>query len=330
MAGTIPLSMTQQLDEFGEPLSGGQLYIIQAGTISTPQNPYQDLGLTLVLPNPITLDAAGRIPQFFLADGQIKVRLQDKHGIVKFTQDNILVIGPSSGSGGGGGVDPTTVMATGDFKLRYDTAIIAGFVRCNGRTIGSATSGATELADPSAQALFLHLYAKDALLPVTPGGRGASAAADWAANKQIALPDGRAKILMALADMGNADIGTLAGVTFARGNPTQLGSIAGAARITLTAAMMPVHAHGVFLKFTDPQHHHNIPVYGNLGASTVTAGGSGVQVNSQNTLDASTGITVTVGSVNGIANDNSTASAGGGAAFDNVSPIMLITVYMKL
>src|SRR5215472_17929282 len=125
MSGTIPLELTQQLDEFGQPLSGGQLYIIQAGTVATPQNAYQDQALTIALPNPIVLDSAGRIPQFFLADEQIKVRLQDRYGVVKFVADNLLVIGPSTGGGGGGGgsVDPTTVLQTGDIKVRYDNSI---------------------------------------------------------------------------------------------------------------------------------------------------------------------------------------------------------------
>src|SRR3954469_20758339 len=99
MSGTIPLSMTQQLTELGAPLNGGKLYLIQAGTVSTPQNGYQDPSLTLVLPNPITLDAAGRLPQFFLADGFIKIRLLDSTGVVQREADNIQVIGPSSGGG---------------------------------------------------------------------------------------------------------------------------------------------------------------------------------------------------------------------------------------
>jgi hypothetical protein len=59
MPGTIPLSMTQQFDVYGQPLAGAKLYLIQAGTVSTPQNGFQDLDLTIPLPNPITLDAAG-------------------------------------------------------------------------------------------------------------------------------------------------------------------------------------------------------------------------------------------------------------------------------
>jgi hypothetical protein len=328
MAGTIPLSLTQQLDEFGQPLIGGQLYIIQAGTVSTPQNAFQDTALTNPLPNPITLDALGRIPQFFLADGQIKVRLQDQFGVVKFSADNILVIGPSGGSGGGGGtVDPTTVMQTGDFKLRYDVAIISGFVRLNGKTIGSAASGATELADPSAQALFNYLWVKDTTLVVTPGGRGASAAADWAANKQLTLPDGRNRLLMALADMGNSDVGLLASNTFTKGNQITLGSMLGVARRAIDSTMLPSHYHSAAIY--DPTHTHTYGYtsWGNQAGNQ--AGYWGLSSNAFNatatTGGAATG--VRVNSSNGI---DTTYSAGGGGPFDIANPALLITVYMKL
>lgn len=335
MVGTINLSLTQQLDEYGNPLSGGKLYFIQAGTISTPQNAFQDTALSIPWPNPITLDAAGRIPQFFLADGQIKVRLQDVNGVVKFQQDNLLVIGPSAGGGGGGGsVDPTTVMQTGDIKIRYDTAIISGFVRLNGKTIGSAGSGATELADPSAQALFNYLWLKDPNLVVTPGGRGANAAADWAANKQITLPDGRARLLMALADMGNADVGLLAGVTFTKGGPTTLGSLVGAAQRTLTIPALPPHQHPAFVVIHDPGHGHSVSG-GTLGTASGPVGvGTGASIGMANATSIiinanTTGITANVGSAAGV-NDNQTALVGGGQPFDTVSQSLLLTVYMKL
>lgn len=93
-AGTISgISMTQQLDEFAKPLGGGKLFLIQAGTTSAPQNCYQDTALTLAWPKPITLDAAGRLPQLFWADANIKIRLTDRNGNQKLVQDNLLVVG---------------------------------------------------------------------------------------------------------------------------------------------------------------------------------------------------------------------------------------------
>ena len=97
MAGTITLSMTQRIDQHGQPLSGGLLYTFVAGTVSTPQNAFKDLALTLPHPNPITLDASGFIPQLFFADGLIKIRLTSSDGVVQLSADNVQVIGASSG-----------------------------------------------------------------------------------------------------------------------------------------------------------------------------------------------------------------------------------------
>src|SRR3954467_10719537 len=114
MAGTIPPPITHPPPVYGKPLAGGQLYIIQAGTVSTPQDAFQDTALAIKMPYPMTLDAAGRIPQFFLADGSIKIRLQDRVGVVQLAADSILVIGPSAGGGGGSTVDPTQLIQTGN------------------------------------------------------------------------------------------------------------------------------------------------------------------------------------------------------------------------
>jgi hypothetical protein len=331
MAGTINLSLTQQLDEFGQPLSGGQLYFIQAGTVATPQDSYQDLALTIKMPYPITLDAAGRIPQFFLADGQIKVRLQDRYGVVKFVADNLLVIGPSTtgGGGGGGSVDPTTVMQTGDIKIRYDVAILTGFVRCNGNSIGSSTSGATELADASAQALFQFLWGVDSTLVVAPGGRGASSIADWSANKRISLPDYRGKSITGLSGMGNADSGLFSGVTFTQGNATTLGSYGGGYSKAIPVGALPSHRHNVFLH--DPTHTHtlsNVWEYTGATGGSIAGTGTNLVLGSPATSPSPTGLTI--GSVSGIANDNLTALTGSGGVFDLSNPFLLITVYIKL
>ena len=278
MSGTIPLSMTQQFDVYGKPLAGGQLYLIQAGTVSTPQNGFQDSALTIPLPNPITLDAAGRIPQFFLADGSIKVRLQDKTGVVQLASDNILVIGPSAGGGGGATVDPTTLIQMGNMIARYGVGVLTGYVRANAMTIGSATSGGTERANADCQALFQYLWGVDTSLAVS-GGRGATAAADWAANKQLTLPDWRGYAMSALDDMGNAAAGRLG--SFA--NPTVLGSAGGTPSLTLVAANLPAHVHsaapGSKTEAEDATHSHQVPgVIAPQVGSSVGMGTGGVAV----------------------------------------------------
>jgi hypothetical protein len=217
------------------------LYLIQAGTTSTPQNGYQDSGLTIALPNPIPCDAAGRLPQFFLADGLIKVRLVDSDGVQQLVADGIQVIGPSSGGGGGGGsVDPTTIFQTGDSMWQETSGTRTGWVRDNGRTIGSASSGATERANSDCQALFGVLWQRysDAFCPVS-GGRGASAADDWTANKTIKLLDRRLCSPTGLADMGNTALALPAGVPIISGDATTPGSVIGGLTNTLVTGNLP-------------------------------------------------------------------------------------------
>jgi hypothetical protein len=79
---------------------------------------------------------------------------------------------------------------TGTVFHGYFAAVPSGFLACSGGTIGDASSTATVRANADCQSLFLALWA---LGFAVTGGAGASAAADWAAHKQIALPDHRGK-----------------------------------------------------------------------------------------------------------------------------------------
>lgn len=317
-AGTIPgISMTQQLDNLGKPLSGGKLYLLQAGTVSTPQNCYQDSALTIVWPNPITLDAYGRIPQLFCADGSIKIRLTDKNGVSILTQDGLLVVGPSGGGGGGGTVDPTTIASTGDLKVAYGTSILNGWVRANGRTIGSSTSGASERANSDCQALFIYLWGTDENLAVS-GGRGASAAADWAANKTIALPDWRGRALAGLDDMGNSAAGRLT-ATYFGATATVLGAAGGAESRTLATANLPPYTpSGSISQVTG-----TAPLQGwagTTGAQIPTAFSMG----SNNAPLTTLPVTLSAQSFTGV------AQGGTSTPFASASPMMLSTIYLKL
>lgn len=244
MAGTLPhLPLSTQFDkDSGRPLKGGRLVFYVANAPSSPALAYKDAGLTLPWGDRITLDGAGRVPNFYLPDGNIGVRLVSARGVIQFEESNLLVIGPSSGEGSGGGsVDPTTTYRTGDILALDQVGVREGWVRDNGRTLGSATSGATERANADCEALFLFLWNtySDDLCPVV-GGRGASAAADWAANKQITLPDKRGRTMVGVDDMGNASASRLSGVVFSAGTWAIPGSTGGMARRTLTTSELPV------------------------------------------------------------------------------------------
>ncbi len=311
-AGTIPgISMTQQLDSQGRPLNGGKLYLIQAGTTSTPQNCYQDSGLTIAWPNPITLDSAGRVPQLFCADGSIKIRLTNSAGVQQLVADGLLVVGPSGGGGGGSSVDPTTIAATGDMKVAYGTSVLSGWVRANGRTIGSATSGATERANADCQALFQYLWGADANLAVS-GGRGASAAADWAANKTIALPDWRGRALAGLDDMGNSAAGRLTATYFGTA-ATVLGATGGAESSSLVTANLPPYT----------------PSGTIAGNTTLPYLASNAQTGSNNNVYAPSGTSGTI-ATSFVGTFTGSPQGGTSTAFKSVSPMMLTTIYLKL
>lgn len=317
MAGSISLAGAQQFDVFGNLLGGGKVYWFQAGTTSTPQNAFFDPDLTLPISNPYTLQADARIPFHYLADGQIKVRIVDVNGVTRFEQDNILVIGPSSGGGGGGGVDPTTVLQTGAIVSHYGTGTRPGFVRLNGRTIGSATSGATEYANPDAQALFEFLWQNDSALAVSTG-RGASSSADWAANKTIALPDGRGRVLAALDDMGSTAAGRLTASYFGASGTT-LGAVGGNEKITLVRSDLPNT--NVPVTITDPGHTHTVSPQAYVSASGFSASaGSGLNLATQTAQSSLTGITAAF-NLNGGAPQTLPVT---------VQPTLLITNYIKL
>jgi hypothetical protein len=123
----------------------------------------------------------------------------------------------------------------------YGGAAPAGYVFLIGRTVGNAGSGATERANADTLALFTLFWN----LGFTPtGGRGASAAADWAALKPMPLPDHRGRVMAAI-DVGGSAILTPAGPSTTRGGylgtatqtfavgGTGSGSISGTANISL-------------------------------------------------------------------------------------------------
>lgn len=111
----------------------------------------------------------------------------------------------------------------GEIKMGARLTAPSGYLLIDGKTIGSAASGATARANADTQALYEFLWAFDpSAVPIfTSAGvastRGASAAADFAANKRIALftSDG-GWFPRAYAPGQTTDVGRIPGTTQAQ------------------------------------------------------------------------------------------------------------------
>lgn len=365
MAGHIAgLGYSQRMDVNGDPLAGCKLYIYTTGT-STPATVYQDYSLSIEHSFPIVADAAGIVPMFWVADGTYRVRLTDSAGVEVFDDDGIVAIGPSSGSGGGGSSTPTSaIFTTGDVIWVPVSGTRSGWVRSNGRTVGSSASGATERANADCEELFSYLWNNfgNSLCAVS-SGRGANAAADWSANKTIATLDMRDKGPWGLSDMGNTSTGSLG---------TTAGASGGALTATLAQANLPnvnfsnsltaaTHTHGVgtyavsshthgvgtfSVNITDPGHTHSY-TRSNIDNDTRTAGSNSNNKGSttDNTASGTTGITASLSGASASATPtlsgssaasgsiavSGTVSSGGSATPVSIMPpYVLGSWYMKL
>jgi microcystin-dependent protein len=92
---------------------------------------------------------------------------------------------------------------TGEVKSGFWTTAPEGWLLLNGGTIGNASSAGSSRANNDCYDLFVLLWTNvsDTYCPVVTG-RGASASADWYANKKLTLPDARGRVVMAQAASG--------------------------------------------------------------------------------------------------------------------------------
>lgn len=327
MAGSLPgLALTQRVDGDGNPLIGGRLFLYEAGT-TTPATAYKDFNLTAGQehPFPIELDAFGQIPNFYLADGSYRARLTNSTGsVVLFDIYQIQAVGEAGGSGTPPTIDQTTIFTTGMIDWDAVDETRTGWVRLNGRTIGNASSGATERANADTQSLFERNWAKysDSICAVS-GGRGASAAADFAAGKTIALLNMRFLIPVGLDTMGNTAASRATGVPAVSGDAATPASVLGGATTTLIQAELPAFKPGITI--TDPGHTHSFSTV--FGAINSTASGS---------ADVGAGvkqgaiITATIGTSTTGISAALTNNLGSGSAHNNTPLVMPGTYYQKL
>lgn len=223
---------------------GAQCAFYLAGT-TTALTVYQDASLTT--PHGSTVTAtSGRWPTVFIpfSTTDYKEVASTSGGTNLWTMDNLDRADPVTAAAST--VDATQLLQTGDWVFAPVDEVRAGFVRANGRTIGSATSSpaATERANDDTVNLFTYLWNKTANAQcAVSGGRGATAAADFAANKTITLPDCRGGGPFGLTTMGNSDGANMGSTVFSNGNATTPCSLGGSNSHTLITGEVPSHTH---------------------------------------------------------------------------------------
>lgn len=217
---------------------GAKAYFFEGGTTS-PLTVYEDSAEGAAHPHPVVADANGRWPDVFVPfitsyDVQVKsagsVQLSYS---VEIPNADPTVTPPTT-------ILPEQLVATGMIHAEIIDTARTGYVRLNGRGIGNAASAATERADADTVALFTYLWfnVADTICPVS-GGRGATAALDYAASKVLTLPDLRGGVLVGLDTMGNTAGSFFTGLTFLVGSETQAGSIIGTNFLALIKNNLP-------------------------------------------------------------------------------------------
>lgn len=216
-----PFSRQQVLDADGRPYLPVSVNFFAGGT-TKPLTVFADAALTVPLTQPVESDGTGRFPRVYLPAGLYAEQVFGPYGDQLWFDDDLGEAVVAASGEVTPTIDPDSVASTGDVKWRMDAAIVPGWVRMNGRSIGGGGSGATELADASASALFAYLWTTfpDSIASVI-GGRGVSAAADFSSGKQISLPSMQGLLPAGLDDMGSSPVGrmqSLANLTLTAGS----------------------------------------------------------------------------------------------------------------
>lgn len=210
----------------------------------------------------------------------------------------------------------TDAPATG--KDFWGSTLPEGWIWGDGKTIGSALSGATNRANADTEDLYTVLWNdySNSLLPIqdssgSPTTRGASAAADFAANKRLPVIDKRGRVSAGKENMGGAYPSSPRLTDTVSPDGDVLGASGGNQRHTLTTSEMPSHTH------IQNSHPHTFNY--TQGGGNYAAGPYGLVV------DMSGGNSKTTSSVTAT-NQNT----GGDIAHNNVQPTIVCNYILKL
>lgn len=215
---------------------------------------------------------------------------------------------------------------TGTILDYVATTAPSGYVFANALTIGNAASGATGRANADTVDLFTLLWNNwaDAQAPVS-GGRGANAAADYAANKTIGTPDLRGRLVAGMDNNGGAAAAGRLTAPYVAG--TTAGAVGGTQTSTATISIS-VSGGGTITGTTT----------GTLSVTGITSDNTSVQATftggdvSAFASHSHTILGTAAGTLNvsGTCTATSMTAAGTSSAFSVVQPTMVMSKIIKL
>lgn len=213
-------------------------------------------------------------------------------------------------TGDGSGLSGLPGSPTGVISHYVGTTAPTGWLLLNGDTIGSAGSGADHAAagNETLYSLFWDSMA-DAQAPVSTG-RGASAAADFAANKTLTMPDARGRSLI-MTGQGASLTNRVNGIDGGE-----------EAHVLLTAEMAShTHGNGSLAVASGGSHSHGIPIHnsGSTGSLVGNSSASAAGTPSSNSAGA-----------HGHSMSGAIASAGSDTAHENMQPFLAINLIVKV
>ncbi len=309
------------IDENGDPRFGARAFFFDANT-STPLTTYTEASLSIPHDHPVVANGDGVFPAVFLPPQILyRIRIEDSTGVTLSDIDGISTPPVAIPAPPEGDTPLELLFQTGDIKMAWRSSAPNGWVRLNGRTIGSGASAATERANDDCSNLFAFIWNNDSNLAVS-GGRGASAAGDWAAAKTIALPDFRGRAPIAPDSFGSAAANIVTDANLGSDSDL-LGAKGGASSVTLTVDQMPSHTH-TGTTSSDGAHAHQMPFGDHSGTDGGPNGAPARYVATP--VDAK----YTTASDGDHTHTFTTASTGSGDAHNNLQPSIVVPFFIKL